>query len=109
MRDWRKQQNQLESLKSKKKKRLKGTCSGRKAAHPEIEELVEWIESLRAENLKVTRAAIQQKALELYQGAGEAEFVVSKGWLEKFLNRNHLPCEGGQQLDRNCPVTSFLK
>ena len=54
------------------------------------EDLVEWIESLRAENLRVTRADIQQKALELYHGAGQDEFVASKGWLDKFLNRNHL-------------------
>ena len=57
VRDWRKQQKQLESLKSKKK-RLEG--GGRKAAHPEMEEeLLKWIEVLRAENLKVTRADIQ--------------------------------------------------
>ena len=63
VRDWSKQQKELESLKSKKK-RLEG--GGRKAAHPVMEDdLVAWIESLRTEKLKVTRADIQRKALEL--------------------------------------------
>lgn len=103
---------QLESLQSKKK-RLQG--GGRKAAHPEMEqELLQWIEALRAENLKISRADIQRKALELYQGAGQDEFVASKGWLEKFLDRNHLSLRRrttvGQKLPRDLipKVTSFI-
>lgn len=88
VRDWRKQKKELEDLPSKKK-RLEG--GGRKAALPKIEkELVEWVNSLRAVNLRVTHTDIQIKALELNQSMSQADFTASRGWLEKFLKRNHL-------------------
>ena len=64
VREWKKQKGQLGSLNSKKR-RLDG--GGRKAALPDMEELVTWIESLRAQNLHVTRNNVQSKALELTQ------------------------------------------
>ena len=52
----------------------------RKTAFPELEEeLVAWIDSLRAKNLGIIRANIQRKATELNQDAGIAEFKASKG------------------------------
>jgi len=50
------------------------------------EQLASWITDQRAHHLRVTRSAIQQKALELHQG--DEEFVASRGWLENFLRRN---------------------
>ena len=48
----------MESLKSNEKKRPEG--GGRKASNPVMEDdFVAWMESLRAENLKVTQADIQ--------------------------------------------------
>ena len=51
------------------------------------EELVTWIESLRAQNLHVTRSNVQSKALELTQARGEEDFRASDGWLQKFLKQ----------------------
>lgn len=49
VREWKKQKDQLESLNSKKR-RLEG--GGRKPALPDMEdELVGWIDALRAQNL----------------------------------------------------------
>ena len=84
VREWRKQKNSLTELPTKKR-RLEG--GGRKAAYPNLEEvLVSWIEQLREENLRVTRSSVQAKALELVPQ--EEEFVASRGWLEKFFRRN---------------------
>ena len=57
--EWKKQKDQLGSLNSKKRK-LNG--GGRKVALPNMEEeLVAWIESLRAQNLRVTRRNVQSQ------------------------------------------------
>ena len=86
VREWKKQKDQLETLNSKKR-RLDG--GGRKAALPDMEEeLVTWIESLRAQNLRVTRSNVQSKALELAQAEGTEDFHASDGWLQKFLKRH---------------------
>ena len=70
-----------------KKRRLGG--GGRKAALPDLEEeLVAWIESLRAQNLRVTRSSVQSKALEFTQARRNEEFHASDGWLQKFLKRH---------------------
>ena len=62
---------------------------GRKAALPDLEEeLVAWIESLRAQNLRVTRSSVQSKALEFTQARRNEEFHASDGWLQKFLKRH---------------------
>ena len=53
-----------------KKKRLEG--GGRKAALPEMEEVVAWIEGYRAKNFRVTRASVRRKAADLAQAQGKA-------------------------------------
>ena len=84
--EWKKQKDQLGSLNSEKR-RLDG--GGRKATLPDMEEeLVTWIESLRAQNLRVTRSNVQSKALELAQARGKEDFRGSDGWLQKFLKRH---------------------
>ena len=56
VREWKKQKDQLGSL-SSKIRRLEG--GGRKITLPDMEEeLVAWIESLRAQNLRVTRSNV---------------------------------------------------
>ena len=68
VREWRKQKERLESL-PRKKRRMDG--GGRKAALPDMEEeLVAWIDALRATNLRVTRSSVQRKAIELAQSKG---------------------------------------
>ena len=48
---------------------------GCKASLPEMEEeLVVWIDALRASNLRITRISVQRKAIELAQ-AGDNEEV----------------------------------
>ena len=62
----RKKKDAIERLPCKKMRLEGGGC---KAAHPGMEEeLVSWIENLRAHNSRVTRSGIQSKALELAQG-----------------------------------------
>ena len=83
VREWRKQKQLLESL-PRKKRRLDG--GSRRAALPETEEeLVVWIDALRASNLRVTRNSVQRKAIELAQTSGNEEFGASQGWMEKFV------------------------
>ena len=67
------------------------------------EELVTWIESLRAQNLRITRSNVQSKALELAQAQGE-DFRASNGWLQKFLKRHSFSLRRrtmGQRLPQN--------
>ena len=86
VREWRKKKQQLIAL-PPKKKRLEG--GGKKPLIPEIEEkLEEWIEHLRAGNLRVTRISIQRKAMEIFQSSDRShDFTASRGWLENFLKR----------------------
>lgn len=68
VREWRKQKAELLRLPFKKRRLVGG---GRKVALPEVEEkLAAWIESLRSQNLRVTRSSIQRKALDLAQENG---------------------------------------
>ena len=67
IREWR-QKNHLVKIPSKKKQ-LEG---GRKAALPEMEEVVAWIEGCRAKNFRVTRASVCRKAADLAQAQGKA-------------------------------------
>ena len=84
---WRKRE-ELRAL-PLKKKWLEG--GGRKAALPSVEEeVVLWIDKMRAENQQVTRAHIQQKALSITHDRGETDFTASKGWLERFCRQHHL-------------------
>ncbi len=65
----------LGSLPSKSQ-RLPG--GGRKPHVEDMEEvLTAWIEQQRGRHLRVTRTAIQRKAVELYDGDGE--FTASRG------------------------------
>lgn len=112
VREWRKQKEQLESLPSKKR-RMDG--GGRKAALPDMEEeLLAWIDALRATNLRVTRSSVQRKAIELAQSSGNEEFCASRGWMEKFFKRNSLSLCRRTTVSQRLPqdlipkVTSFI-
>ena len=103
VREWKKQKDQLGSLNSKKRRLDGGGC---KAALPNMEEeFVAWIESLRAQNLRVTHSNVQSKALELDQARGTEEFHASDGCLQKFLKRHsfslHRRTTVGQRLPHN--------
>ena len=47
------------------------------------EQLASWIIEFRSRNCRITRAAIQCKALELYKG--DDDFTASRGWLSNFF------------------------
>lgn len=89
VRVWKKQKEELESL-PPHKKRLGG--AGRKAAFPQMEEmLVFWIQSQKAANVSLTRADIQSKAIELASVSGTTmRFTASQGWLDNFFRRKKL-------------------
>ena len=108
VRDWKKQQDKLSDLPSKKR-RLPG--GGRKPLDQDMEAwLKEWIEEQRSRHLRVTRSAIQKKATEIH-GDG---FVASRGWLERFLERNGLSLRRRTTVSQRLPqdliqkVSSFL-
>ncbi|ROJ25353.1 Pogo transposable element with KRAB domain [Anabarilius grahami] len=83
VREWRK--NKAERA------RLRG--GGRKKASEELEVSVcEWLHSMRAKHLRVSRKMIRAKAKEVYatvsDGRDEESFTASAGWLDKFLRCN---------------------
>lgn len=88
IRYWKKQKLELAAA-NKKRARLPG--AGRKKVSEQLDtKLSEWIHSMRDNHNRVSRAMIRNKALEMYPtlSDGGARFRASKGWLEKFLNRN---------------------
>ena len=113
VREWKKQKNALEAL-PQKKRRLDG--GGRKAALPGVEEeLVIWIDEMRAENQQVRRSGIQQKALSIIAERGEtSDFTASRGWLENFCKRHHLSLRRRTTVSQRLPsdlipkVISFI-
>ena len=52
------------------------------------QELVAWINSLRALNLRVTRSNFHSKAIEFAQAHGNEEFTANNGWVDNFLRRH---------------------
>ena len=106
---WRKQKHQLETTGGKK--RLSG--AGRKAKLPDMEDqLASWVMELRSRNCRVTRGAIQLKALELHQV--DEEFSASRGWLEKFFKRHDFSLRRRTTVCQKLPqdhitkITSYL-
>ena len=98
VRDWRKKKSDLQSLISMRgnKKRVRLEGGGRKPLSEEMESLLlEYILDRRLRGLHVSRKLIMKKAMVIYQDIQEAElteetFEASKGWLEKFMQRNSL-------------------
>lgn len=56
----------------------------------------QFFEQMREKKLRVTRAMLRQKALEIYENsqqkkqAAKDQFVASEGWMTKFLHINGL-------------------
>ena len=91
IREWCRQEAQLKSMRNKKAKRLSG--GGRPLKMEDMEdELINWINDMRENRLRVSRKMIQRQALLLFEqreSQGES-FTASEGWLFKFLRRNRL-------------------
>uniref|UniRef100_A0A672LAG7 HTH CENPB-type domain-containing protein n=1 Tax=Sinocyclocheilus grahami TaxID=75366 RepID=A0A672LAG7_SINGR len=93
VREWRKNKAELQRLSEEDDKRARLRGGGRKKASEELEVSVcEWIHSMRAKHLRVSRKMIRAKAKEVYatvsDGRDEESFTASAGWLDKFLRRN---------------------
>uniref|UniRef100_A0A673H0R0 HTH CENPB-type domain-containing protein n=1 Tax=Sinocyclocheilus rhinocerous TaxID=307959 RepID=A0A673H0R0_9TELE len=89
----RKNKAELQRLSEEDDKRARLARLGRKKASEELEVSVcEWIHSMRAKHLRVSRKMIRAKAKEVYatvsDGRDEESFTASAGWLDKFLRRN---------------------
>ena len=109
VRYWKQQENELSKLSGGK--RLPG--AGRKVKLPDMEELLAaWIFELRSKNVRITRSAIQTKALELH--TGEEDFSASRGWLEKFFRRHNFTLRRRTTVAQRLPqdlvskVTSYI-
>ena len=84
MREWQKLKTEL-AERGPKKKRLQGGGKKTVLAADKEEQLVSWIESFRAKNLRVMRLSIQLKTREIYDPSNDSEgisFSASRGWLE---------------------------
>ncbi|XP_067283792.1 uncharacterized protein [Pseudorasbora parva] len=93
VREWRKKKAELQRQSKEDDKRARLRGGGRKKASEELEASVcEWIHSMRAKHLRVSRKTIRAKAKEVYatvsDGRDEERFTASAGWVDKFLKRN---------------------
>ncbi|GAA6077977.1 zinc finger protein 540-like [Tachysurus ichikawai] len=93
VREWRKNKAGLQRLSEEDDKRARLRGGGRKKASEKLEvSMCEWIHSMRAKHLRVSRKMIRAKAKEVYatvsDGRDEESFTASAGWLDKFLKRN---------------------
>ena len=118
LRDWRKNEakilKNLDSCTNQQVQspfRVKG--GGRKVRDEDLEiEVYDWIISLRAQHLRVTRKAIQQKAL--FIAGPETDFKASRGWLEKFMKRYDLSLRRQTHISQRLPkdvedrITNFF-
>ena len=78
---------------------------GRKASLPDLEEeLLAWIDALRATNLRVTRSSVLRKAIELAQSRGNEESFASRGWMERFFKRNSLSLRRRTTVSQRLPT-----
>ncbi|XP_046880826.1 uncharacterized protein LOC124470774 [Hypomesus transpacificus] len=92
VRDWKSQKDDLVCMSQLDQTRARLGGGGRKKKSNELEvKMCEWIQGLRAKQVRVSQRMIRSKAKELYttlNDGGSPEFTASAGWLEKFLLRN---------------------
>lgn len=98
--EWRSKKSEIETLvaTSNGKQRKKLTGGGRKPLSTKLEEhLLEWISSRYSQGLQVSCMLIKKKAeiiyreIKGYNNVHEDNFKASKGWLNRFAERNNLP------------------
>lgn len=95
IREWRKKKEMLaHATTNKDEQRKRAEGAGRKMISEEMERsLVQWIFSKRKQSLRVSRKMVRRQATEVF---GECEdntrsvFKASRGWVDKFLERNEL-------------------
>lgn len=94
VRAWRKQKDALvdaAKLISPRRARIQG--GGRRPVSEEMEATLScWIQERRKRYLRVSRRMIQVKAAEIFHemtDCRDENFNASRGWLERFLKRNH--------------------
>ena len=112
VRDWRKQREELENLKSisssnAKQKRLEG--GGVKVHSEELEtRLCTWILNQRDKRLCVSQKMVQTEALKLFkeldEGDSNKEFKASDGWLQQFFKRNEFVLCRRTTISQKAPV-----
>ncbi|KAK0155317.1 Pogo transposable element with KRAB domain [Merluccius polli] len=95
VREWRKNKSELQHLSEEDSKRARLRGRGRKKSSEELElQVCEWIHSMRARHLRVSRKMIRKKAKEIHATVSDSAdvdvFAASAGWLDKFLQRNNL-------------------
>ncbi|KAK0134673.1 TBC1 domain family member 13 [Merluccius polli] len=93
VREWRKNKSELQHLSEEDSKRARLRGGGRKNEELELQ-VCEWIHSMRARHLRVSRKMIRKKAKEIHATVSDSAdvdvFAASAGWLDKFLQRNNL-------------------
>uniref|UniRef100_A0A8P4GGZ6 HTH CENPB-type domain-containing protein n=1 Tax=Dicentrarchus labrax TaxID=13489 RepID=A0A8P4GGZ6_DICLA len=86
---------ELQRLSEEDSKRARLRGGGRKKSSEELElQVCEWIHSMRARHLRVSRKMTRKKAKEIHATVSDCTgvdvFAASAGWLDKFLHRNNL-------------------
>lgn len=96
VREWRQNKEKIVVMKDKRQ-RLEG--GGRKLTDQQLEDdILKWILERRGNMLRVSRKLIMFKAKSMFdETCGEDNelkdsFIASRGWLQKFMKRNHLSC-----------------
>ena len=99
-----------------KPKRSRVDGGGRKLTDACLEEdILQWLHGRHSRMLTISRKLIIFKAKSLYdEKCGEDNplkdgFVVSRGWLEKFMKRNNLSCRHKTSIAQKDPVELINK
>lgn len=105
---WLKQRTTIDSFEGSASRK-----SMQKGLHPELEKvLVAWIEETRADTAtRVSGTLIQEKAKEVAERMGVANFIASNGWLARFTARNQLRSNhlsGSEARSKSCDTKAKL-
>ena len=101
VRDWRKKEDHLKTVK-KTDKRLKG-CGRSVRDRGFDDRIMQWLSDARSEGHAVTGSTLQLQARRVSSDPG---FRASAGWLEKFkMNGTFSPPDGAPRLVRRCRRT----
>ena len=118
IRNWRKKEDQLKELLSKKsqplvrkgrfdQKRVRLGNPGPKPQYLELEEqILQWIGAKRSNGLIVTIEQIKQRALEL---STNPDFKASSGWADSFMRRFNLKMRQKTHQSQRLPSDLFPK
>lgn len=114
IRQWKKREAEFVKLMKESKTKRKRLCGGgRKKIMPELDKILfDWILTQRMKSLRVSRRSIREEAKRIFPTLENNElfdFKASRGWLEKFLDRNNLTLRRKTTVAQKDPSQLFGK